>query len=68
MLTARNKMILPRAASGLTDKKRESAKAIAIAVSPTVIKECVRFSLSNAGMGGSRYSSDDLVPARRFTS
>jgi hypothetical protein len=32
-------MILPRAASGLTDRKSESAKAMAIAVSPAVINE-----------------------------
>jgi hypothetical protein len=39
ILTARKRMIFPRAASGLTERKSESASAIAIAVSPATINE-----------------------------
>ena len=45
MLTARNKITLVRAASGLIDKKSESANATVMAVSPATISECVRDSL-----------------------
>jgi hypothetical protein len=39
MLTARNKITLVRAASGLIDKKSESASANVIDVSPATISE-----------------------------
>jgi hypothetical protein len=45
MLTARNKITLFRAASGLIDKKSESASATVMAVSPATMREWVRVSL-----------------------
>ena len=64
-LSARKRITLPRAASGLIDKKSEFARATVIAASPAVINACVRVRTKRPDRGGNPTDSDSERAMRR---